>query len=107
MITRVNMEEKAKFEERQRQRQQYQQLQQQLQQLQQQPVPVERPDVTGPQAEAAAQAAAQALAALPETAGFQQVIERLRKSNKPIITHNGFLDVLFTVEQFVDTLPGY
>jgi hypothetical protein len=38
--------------------------------------------------------------------GFQQVISRLQQCNKLIVTHNGLLDILLTVEQFVAPLPG-
>ena len=45
-------------------------------------------------------------AAPEEQVGFQQVIARLQACNKLVITHNGLLDILLTVEHFVAPLPG-
>jgi poly(A)-specific ribonuclease len=37
--------------------------------------------------------------------GFSKVIEELVKSQKPLIGHNMFLDILFIYQQFIDDLP--
>jgi hypothetical protein len=39
-------------------------------------------------------------------AGFQQAIQLLQKHKKPVIAHNGLLDVFFTTQLFWLPLPG-
>lgn len=38
--------------------------------------------------------------------GFQQAIELLQRHKKPVLAHNGLLDLMFTMEHFWRPLPG-
>ena len=40
-----------------------------------------------------------------EAAGFCKVISKIRDSKKIVVGHNMFLDVLYTLQQFVAPLP--
>ncbi|TRY79724.1 hypothetical protein TCAL_13099 [Tigriopus californicus] len=42
---------------------------------------------------------------LDEAVGFAKVIQKLSQSRKPVVGHNMFLDLCYTLNQFVCTLP--
>ena len=58
-------------------------------------------------AAAAAEGGADGAALPAEEIGFQQVIARLQASGKPVVTHNGIMDLMFTVDKYVQPLPGW